>query len=229
QLKYNDVSKVSVSLNTGASMIFSNVMLIVLSCVFVIGLTGCKEPPTQDVENVEKMIAAAKLFNAQRYAPEQLEAAEDELSKALAEINNQKQKTFKNYDEATLLLRYALKAAEDAEKAALNNPDRVKAEINELTSIADKNVGEARKLVKKALQTVKEKYFIRRIKAQISALEMELKELKVAKENEKDPANLKTKARAIINDADALKAAIAGHGEGKKTAIRMENSKRGRR
>ena len=205
-----------------------SVVSIAFCCVFLFTLTGCQKPPTEEVKNVQEAIAAARLVNAQKYAPEQFEKAEDELASAQEEINKQKRNTFKNYDMAGVMLKQALRAAEDAENVALNNPDRVKAEINELTVIADKNVSAARELVKKALKTVKEKFFIRRIKTQINALEMELKELKAAKENERDLADLKTKARAIINDADALKTTITSHGEGK-TAVRTKNSKRGRR
>src|SRR3989339_1966607 len=94
-LRYSRVFRIPLKNNSAGVILKSiSVVSIAFCCVFLFTLTGCQKPPTEEVKNVQEAIAAARLVNAQKYAPEQFEKAEDELASAQEEINKQKRNTF---------------------------------------------------------------------------------------------------------------------------------------
>ncbi|HSW38071.1 MAG TPA: hypothetical protein VLL97_01100 [Acidobacteriota bacterium] len=100
-------------------------MYLTAALVAVLGiiLTGCASAPTQEIEATKTALSAVQTDDVKEYAPESLLAAEEEMNRALAELQTQEAKSafsrdFKQVSEMLISTKsLAEKALADAEAA----------------------------------------------------------------------------------------------------------------
>ena len=97
-------------------------MLILLA----FALVGCDEVPHQEVDGAQAALDAAKQAEADKYVPDQYNAAKQALDKALATVKEEESAMFSNFDEAKNQLAAATTAAESATSAVPAKKEEVK-------------------------------------------------------------------------------------------------------
>ena len=102
----------------------------VLAAMAILGLatlTACGgEPPQTELEAAQAAIAQAREAEAEKWAGDELRAAENSLRAAQAEVEAQTQKWVKSYDKARDLLAQAQAEAERAQSAAVTNKENAR-------------------------------------------------------------------------------------------------------
>jgi hypothetical protein len=128
--------------------------LVVLSLAIgiVLLLAGCASAPTAEVTATKAAITEAQTEDVQTYAPESLQAAQDELNKATAEIQTQDNKFFlsRDYKQATEMLKSAKDLAEKAKTDAQTNKMKAKSDAETLLASLPQQMDEAKKALAKA-------------------------------------------------------------------------------
>lgn len=191
-------------------------LVIVAGLIFAV---GCSKAPTEKVESAKQVLAAAQTEGAGEYAPEALAAAQDAQVELEAELEAQsgKFKLRRSYDTAEQL---AGRTKEAAQKA-LDETNAAKAGARD----------EASMLIAEAKQTLEEVQVLlasaprgKGSEADIKALESDLSGVARALA-ETDSAfvaarylTAKAKAKAALESARAVKAAIVGATEAKNKA-----------
>jgi hypothetical protein len=123
---------------------------------FILGCTllfaGCASAPTAEIDATKAALAAVRTDDVQNYAPESLKAAEDELSKALAEVESQEGKfaLSRDYKQASAMLKSAKDLAEKARNEAQANKIKAKADADAVLTALPQIVDEAKKALAKA-------------------------------------------------------------------------------
>lgn len=87
----------------------SNLLRLFLALGLTFSLSGCAQAPQQDIDSAKAVIEEARTAQADKYAPESFQQAEDALQSAMAEIEAQNGKfaMFRSYERATELLAQA--------------------------------------------------------------------------------------------------------------------------
>ncbi len=122
---------------------------VVLVLAIAVVLTGCKAP-TQQINDVKAAVETVTTAGADKYAPEELKAINDDLTKALDEVAAQDKKFFKKFGPAKEMLT-AVQAKVAELTAAL--PAKIEAAKNaaiQLQSEAKTALDETAELLKKA-------------------------------------------------------------------------------
>jgi len=113
--------------------------LLVISMVLGLGLVfaGCASAPTEEINATKAALAAVQTDDVRTYAPESLQAAENELNKALAEVQTQDNKfaLSRDYKQASALLKSAKDLAEKAKSDAEANKAKTKADANGIAAV----------------------------------------------------------------------------------------------
>jgi PBP1b-binding outer membrane lipoprotein LpoB len=119
-----------------------------LSLLFV----GCASAPTEEVNATKAAVEAIQNDDVTTYAPEGLQAAQDNLSKALAEIQTQDAKfaLSRDYKVASEMLKAAKDSAEKAKNDAQANKAQAKADAEALIASLPATLEEAKKVLAKA-------------------------------------------------------------------------------
>lgn len=88
--------------------------------------TGCAKPPTQEMADAKAAITAAKVAEADVYAPENYSSAEEMLARAESEVNKKEYETARDYALRSLsLAEQAKAAAQRLKEEAKNEATRV--------------------------------------------------------------------------------------------------------
>ena len=90
--------------------------VFVVLCVLGILVTGCQEPPVQELQKARQAVEKAKQEGAYDYAPDLYSLAESELTIGEEELHAQAQKTFwsRDYSMAIRLMNLAQTDAHQA-------------------------------------------------------------------------------------------------------------------
>ena len=108
-------------------------------------MAGCSSRPDgAEIEAVQAEIERARQAEAGVWAPDELRAAEEALSTALAAIAAEEGKWFKSYDRATELLARARDEAVSAAEAAIAGKAKARADAEATITAAEGVLGEAR-------------------------------------------------------------------------------------
>jgi len=184
---------------------------VVLVLAIAVVLTGCKQP-TQLINDVKAAIETVTTAGADKYAPEELRAVNDDLTKALDEIAAQDKKFFKKFGPAKeMLTAFQTKVADL--QAAL--PAKIEAAKNlaiQLQGEAQAAITETTELLKKAPKGKGTAKDLEALKADLEGAETMYTEIQGALDagdyiGAQDKANaVKAKVAAI---ADQINAAIA--------------------
>jgi len=128
--------------------------LIALSLTIgILGLlAGCASAPTAEVTATKAALTEAQTEDVQTYAAASLQAAQDELNKATAEIQTQDGKFFlsRDYKQATEMLKSAKDLAEKAKTDAQTSKMQAKADAETLIASLPQQLDEAKKALAKA-------------------------------------------------------------------------------
>ncbi len=128
--------------------------LLAISLVlgFTILLAGCASAPTQEINASKAAIAAIQTDDVRTYAPESLKAAEDELNKALADVQAQDNKfgLSRDYKQASTMLKSAQDLAEKAKNDAQVAKAKAKSDAETTIAALPQTIEEAKKALAKA-------------------------------------------------------------------------------
>ena len=125
-------------------------VLMVLGLSFV--LAGCASAPTEEVNASKAAVEAIQNDDVTTYAPEGLQEAQDNLNKALSEIQTQDAKfaLSRDYKAASEMLKAAKDSAEKASNDAQANKAQAKADAEALIASLPTTLEEAKKVLAKA-------------------------------------------------------------------------------
>ncbi len=190
----------------------------ILALGFSLLLAGCASAPTEDINSAKAAVTAAQTDDTRSYAPESLKAAEDSLSKALAEVQSQDSKfaMSRDFKQAIALLKSAKDEAEKAKSDAQANKTKVKADATAAIEALPQQIEEAQKALAKAPKGKDTKADIEAMHNDLKLAEESLNEAKAALSGEKymdalTKANAaKEKATGIIDQINAAKAKMKG-------------------
>ena len=87
---------------------------------------GCDDVPQQEIDDANASLDAAKKAEADKYVPDQYNAAKQAMDRAMAVVQEEESAMFGNFDEARNLLTTAKTAADDAAAAAPGKKEEVK-------------------------------------------------------------------------------------------------------
>ncbi len=126
----------AITLFLGAALVFS----------------GCASAPTEEINASKAALTGAQIDDVRTYASESLKAAEDEMSKALAEVQVQDNKfaLSRDYQQASQMLKSAKDLAEKAVNDAQANKAKTKADAEAVIAALPQMLDEAKQALAKA-------------------------------------------------------------------------------
>jgi hypothetical protein len=163
--------------------------LVVLSLAIgiVLLLAGCASAPTAEITATKAAITNAQIDDVRTYAAESLKSAEDELSKATAEIQTQENKFFlsRDYKQATEMLKSAKDLAEKALTDAQANKMKAKTDTETLLASLPQLMDEAKKTLAKAPRGKDTRADLEAMQNDLKVAEESIEEAKTAMSGEK--------------------------------------------
>lgn len=176
-------------------------------------LSGCASAPTEEINATNEALKAIENPDVNTYAPESLKTAQDELTKALAEVKTQDEKfaMTRDYKPAVAMLKSAKELADKAKEDAVANKAKAKASAEAAIAELPQTMQEASTLLAKAPKG-------KDTKADIEAMQNDLKlaeeaateanqamasEQYIVAQEKADTA--KSKATAIIDQVNAAR------------------------
>ncbi len=122
-------------------------MMLGLVLAVSVFMSGCASAPTAEITTTKDAVAAAQTEEIRMYAPDSLKAAEDDLNKALADIQAEDGKfaLSRDYKAATEMLKAAREKAEKAASDAQVNKAKAKAEAETALASLAPVIEEAKK------------------------------------------------------------------------------------
>ncbi len=126
--------------------------VLILALGFSLLATGCSSAPTEEINATKEVLQSIQNDDVSSYAPESLAAAEDAMSKALAEVQTQDQKftMFRDYKQSATLLKSAKDLADKAKNDAQANKIKAKADAEAAVAALPPILLEAAGLLAKA-------------------------------------------------------------------------------
>jgi hypothetical protein len=111
-------------------------IFLAMSVLGTILLTGCQKAPTEQVGAAQKALEEARTAEADKYAADDFNQAQKSFSDATDEITTQDKASFltRSYSKAGQLLKDAQDKAQSAQTAAKDNKEKVKRELETLTT-----------------------------------------------------------------------------------------------
>jgi len=145
-------------------------LMVAFSLAGALLFFACASAPTEEITATRTAVTAAQTDDVRTYAPESLQAAEDMLSKAMAEVQTQDGKfaLSRDYKAASDLLKQAKDLAAKAESDAQANKAKAKADAETIIAGLTQLFADA----KKALATAPRG---KDTKAELEAMQNDLK------------------------------------------------------
>lgn len=173
-IRYNNLYnllEVKMKIKTILSFILVGLMLTLI--------VGCAKAPQEKITAANAAIEAAKAVGADQYVAEKMQAAQDSLTAALAEIEGQNSKFAlgRNYAKAARLLDAARSLAEEATGEIDIRREEFKNEANALWATSQTALKEAQALLKRAPRGKEGKAALDAIQQELKALETSLNEV----------------------------------------------------
>lgn len=143
--------------------------LVVLSLV---ALAGCAKPPEELMKQTQAALDDAKAAQADIYAPDSINKAQETMNQANAEIETQKGKfaLFRSYKKAEELLNQAKAQGETAKQDAIAGKEKAKNEAQAAIDAAKTALEAAKTAVSKAPMGKDTKAEVEAMKAELDAL-----------------------------------------------------------
>jgi hypothetical protein len=168
-------------------------------------LVGCAKPPQEDIDAAKASVQGAKDAQADRYAAADLQAAEDLMNQANAEVETQNGKfaLFRSYDKAKELTNQAKAAGEKAKTAAIAGKEAAKKDAEEQLAAAQASVAAAKEILPKAPKGKDTRAEIEALTADLASAESSLTDIQsqISREEYLDAS---AKAKAVKEKADSV-------------------------
>ena len=148
-----------------------NIILLLGLTVLVLG--GCASRPDADIAAANEALGAAKVAEAEMYAPEEFAKASDSLKEAQAEIATQDEKfaLTRSYEKAVEILNRVKAEAQQAGDAANANREQVKGEAESAQATITALLTETRDMLANAPKGKGTKADLEALAADLSAAE----------------------------------------------------------
>lgn len=128
-----------------------NQVLLGLAALLVVAiLSGCGKKPQAEIDATNAAIEAAKTADAAVYLPAEFASLQDSLNSAMAEIETQNSKLFKNFGSVEVKLKETQAAANKVAEDAVVKKEEVKKEVEVLMTEVKVVIEENLSLMKKA-------------------------------------------------------------------------------
>lgn len=149
-----------------------NILSVGLAGVVMVVMTGCAQPPTEQLEAARKAVEVAQAAGASEYAKEDFAKLEEQFTLAKDELAKQEKalSIFRSYTDADKMLIKVVEAGGHAAAKAAQNKEAAKTSAVALEKEAQQVVASAKVLLAKA-PTGKERAAIETIKQDLSGLE----------------------------------------------------------
>jgi hypothetical protein len=191
-------------------------VLLVLG--FGLLLAGCASAPTEEINATKAAIASIQAGDVRTYAPESLKAAEDELNKALAEIQAQDGKfaMTRDYKQASTMLKSAKDLVEKAKSDAQVAMTKAKADAEAAIASLPPMIEEAKKALAKAPKGKDTKADLEAMQNDLKLADEALNEAGTAMSQSKyndalaKASSAKSKASAIIDQIKQAQEKVKG-------------------
>lgn len=146
-----------------------------LTAIALVAVTGCAQPPIEQLEAAQKAVDAAKAAGATEYAKEDLATLEQQFALAKEELAKQETalSVFRSYAEADKLLLKVVESGAAIATKATQNKEAAQAAAKEREKEAQQVVASAKELMAEA-PTGKDKAAVEALKEDISGLEANL-------------------------------------------------------
>lgn len=187
-------------------MKFKSFLVVLMIGLIAVFFAGCAKVPQEKVDATKAAVEEARAAEANRYLPEQFNAAQDSLNAATAEIEKQNAKfaLFRNYDLAAKQLDAAKMIADEAKVKTAIRKEEVKKEAETLLSEITVALDDAKKLLKKAPRGKGEKAAIQMIESELTAVETGLGDVNAVLTSG-DFLSARDKAQASLTKVNSIK------------------------
>lgn len=169
------------------------------------------DPPQQEMEAARAALAQAKEGGADKWSPNEFQAAEASLDAAQAEMDAQGQKWVKNFDKTKELLAQVITDADRAQSAAVTNKENSRQEATTVIEEAKTALEGAQTALKGARVGKDTKADLALFKQDLEGLAASLSEAEVAMEQE-EYSNARDTAVTVKEKATSIREQIAGAG-----------------
>jgi hypothetical protein len=168
--------------------------LLMMGAVVLLALlvSSCAKPPQAEFDSANAAIEKAKQMEAEEYAPSDIQAAQDSLAAAQAEVNTQGGKfaLFRSYKKARALAVSAQQLAETAQQNAVKNKEQAKNDAEAALAQAKQNIEATRQLLAskdaQALKRGKEtREALKQIESDLDATDSSLTAVTAAQQQER--------------------------------------------
>ncbi len=194
--------------------------LLAISLIIGCGLllAACASAPTAEITATKAAVAAAQTDDVRTYAPDSLKAAEDEMSKSLAEVQTQDGKFFvsRDYKQASTMLKSAKDLAEKAASDAQANKAKAKSDAEAILAALPQSIEEAKKALAKAPKGKDTKADIEAMQNDLKVAEESITEANTAmssgqyKDALTKAESAKEKASAIVDQVQKAQEKVKG-------------------
>jgi len=182
------------------------VLSIVVSAIFLLGMfAGCAKVPQEVMDGAQAALQAAKAAEADRYLPEQYNAAKNALDAAMAEVEAQKSKffLFRSYKKAGEMLAAATTAAQEAQNGVAARKEEMRKEAEALMPQVTDAIKKVQALMKKAPRGKEGKAALQAIQNDLTLVEASMEQANTSVQNG-DYLTARDKARASLDKLNAL-------------------------
>lgn len=181
---------------------------------FLVALGGCATAPQEDIDAAQQALEAARTSEANLYAPEALQQAEDAWTSAMTEVEAQNAKfaLFRSYDRAKELMTTAKNEADEAVAEAATGKEAARQEAENLIRDTTTAIEEAKAALETAPRGKGTQAEIQAMKAEVETLGATLAEAQQAYDSGRyldakaTAQSVKEKAEAISQDIAQAKA-----------------------
>ncbi|HYS78359.1 MAG TPA: hypothetical protein VEO94_05940 [Candidatus Dormibacteraeota bacterium] len=187
-----------------------------------VAAVACAQAPQEDVSAAQAELDKAKQAQADTWAPNEFQAADQAMKAAQDEIQAQNAKWMKNYDKAKELLAKAKEEASKASQAAVANKEQAKKDAEAAIAAADTAIQTAGASLKVAPVTKDSKADLALYKSDIDTLKGTLDQARQAFTSEdykkalESASSVKDRATSIADKLEEAKKKRSGQAKARK-------------
>jgi len=196
-------------------------IIAAVTLVFVAAV-ACAQAPQEDISAAQAEVDKAKQAQAETWAPNEYQAADQAMKAANDEIQAQSAKWVKNYDKAKELLAKAKEEASKASQAAAANKEQAKKDAEAAIAAADTAIQTAEASLKVAPVTKDSKADLALYKSDIATLRGTLDQARQAFTSEdykralESASSVKERATSIADKLEEAKKKRGGQARARK-------------
>lgn len=149
----------------------SRILMGVASVMMLVFFAGCDKVPQEQIDATRVAIESARAAEADIYVPAEYAALQNEMKTAMAAIEAENSKTFKNFKEERLQLEAVAAKVEEVKANAAVAKDQVKAEVEGLMAEVNTLLATNKELMAKAPKGKEGKAVLEEMRNEITVVE----------------------------------------------------------